>query len=125
MLDMGDIGGGGGATEPHANPNPRLNDIPPLSPPNTLQTPPILPNLPPLAFRYPFLCVRSFSRRISAFLPAMTVDTDSEAPAKKRKLLGREFYESIGSPTTIVAPMVEQSEYVCGPLAVTSPCTPY
>lgn len=130
----GDVGGGGvnivvggqqsrtqtlthGSTTSHLSPPTSL-------PPNPLQTPsppPLSPNLPPLAFRYPFLCARSFSRRISAFLPAMTVvDTDSEAPAKKRKLLGREFYESIGSPTTIVAPMVEQSEYVCGPLALTS-----
>lgn len=41
-------------------------------------------------------------------IPAMTL---GEPPAtKKRKLQGREFYKSIGSPTTIVAPMVEQSE---------------
>ncbi|KAH0610433.1 uncharacterized protein H6S33_011960 [Morchella sextelata] len=31
--------------------------------------------------------------------------------AKKTKLTGREFWESIGSPRTIVAPMVEQSEF--------------
>jgi tRNA-dihydrouridine synthase 1 len=43
-------------------------------------------------------------------IPAMTL---GEPPAtKKRKLQGREFYKSIGSPTTIVAPMVEQSELV-------------
>jgi hypothetical protein len=33
--------------------------------------------------------------------------------AKKAKLHGRAFYESIGSPKLILAPMVEQSEFVC------------
>lgn len=32
---------------------------------------------------------------------------------KRRKLHGRAFYESIGSPKLILAPMVEQSEFVC------------
>ncbi|KAI5844477.1 dihydrouridine synthase-domain-containing protein [Morchella snyderi] len=32
-------------------------------------------------------------------------------PAVKTKLTGREFWESIGAPRTIVAPMVEQSEF--------------
>jgi tRNA-dihydrouridine synthase 1 len=32
---------------------------------------------------------------------------------KKRKLHGRAFYESIGSPKLVLAPMVEQSEFVC------------
>jgi tRNA-dihydrouridine synthase 1 len=31
---------------------------------------------------------------------------------KKRKLHGRAFYESIGSPKLVLAPMVEQSEFV-------------
>lgn len=36
------------------------------------------------------------------------------AGAKKRvKLHGRAFYESIGSPKLVLAPMVEQSEFVC------------
>jgi tRNA-dihydrouridine synthase 1 len=30
----------------------------------------------------------------------------------KKKLHGRAFYESIGSPKVILAPMVDQSEYV-------------
>ncbi|CAI6336554.1 unnamed protein product [Periconia digitata] len=34
-----------------------------------------------------------------------------ERPAKKAKLRGRAFYESIGSPKVVLAPMVEQSEF--------------
>ena len=30
----------------------------------------------------------------------------------RRKLTGRAFYESIGSPKMILAPMVDQSEFV-------------
>jgi tRNA-dihydrouridine synthase 1 len=30
-----------------------------------------------------------------------------------KKLHGRAFYESIGSPKHIIAPMVDQSEFVC------------
>lgn len=33
-------------------------------------------------------------------------------PAKRVKLTGRAFYESIGSPKMIVAPMVDRSEFV-------------
>lgn len=114
-------------------PSPLLNDtplysvsLPPTAPANTHPPPtprtphPTHLNLSPLALRSLLVRARSFSRPISAFLSAMAVDTESatpgpssEAPAKKRKLIGREFYESIGSPKTIVAPMVEQSEYVC------------
>lgn len=32
--------------------------------------------------------------------------------AKRRKLTGRAFYESIGSPKMVLAPMVDQSEFV-------------
>ncbi|KAK8081572.1 hypothetical protein PG996_000353 [Apiospora saccharicola] len=35
------------------------------------------------------------------------------ATATKPKLHGRAFYESIGSPKFVVAPMVDQSEFVC------------
>lgn len=35
------------------------------------------------------------------------------ANGKRMKLHGRAFYESIGSPKLILAPMVEQSEFVC------------
>lgn len=33
-------------------------------------------------------------------------------PVSNKKLLGRQFYESIGSPKYIVAPMVDRSEFV-------------
>src|SRR5690242_3137831 len=52
----------------------------------------------------------------------MATETAQSAPAqsdgmvtsngKKAKLHGRAFYESIGSPKLILAPMVEQSEFV-------------
>lgn len=39
------------------------------------------------------------------------------APEEKRpKLHGRAFYESIGSPKYVVAPMVDQSEFVRSPV---------
>lgn len=39
--------------------------------------------------------------------------TGSSFPAtKRRKLTGRAFYESIGSPKYVLAPMVDQSEFV-------------
>lgn len=39
-----------------------------------------------------------------------------EKTGKKKKLHGRAFYESIGSPKYVVAPMVDQSEFVRPPL---------
>lgn len=41
-----------------------------------------------------------------------TPKTLDEPTTKRHKLHGRAFYESIGSPTAVVAPMVEQSELV-------------
>lgn len=39
---------------------------------------------------------------------------------ERRKLHGRAFYESIGSPKIVLAPMVEQSEFVRLPHTLTS-----
>ena len=41
--------------------------------------------------------------------------TNGENNASHKKLTGRAFYESIGSPKMIVAPMVDRSEFVCPP----------
>lgn len=41
------------------------------------------------------------------------MSSNGDAPAAmKPKLHGRAFYESIGSPKFVVAPMVDQSEFV-------------
>jgi tRNA-dihydrouridine synthase 1 len=45
----------------------------------------------------------------------------SSAAGQKTKLHGRAFYESIGSPKLILAPMVEQSEFVCLIESIQSP----
>ena len=42
----------------------------------------------------------------------MAESTHSSPPAKRRKITGRPFYESLGSPKMILAPMVDQSEFV-------------
>lgn len=41
------------------------------------------------------------------------------APPGRRKLFGRAFYESIGSPKMVLAPMVDQSEFVWASLQYT------
>lgn len=41
-----------------------------------------------------------------------TSETQEPTPAASTKLHGRAFYESIGSPKYIIAPMVDQSEFV-------------
>jgi tRNA-dihydrouridine synthase 1 len=46
--------------------------------------------------------------------PVAEGSRDAVEKADKRvKLHGRAFYESIGSPKIVLAPMVEQSEFVC------------
>lgn len=44
--------------------------------------------------------------------PPTPASTNPLSPAKRRKLTGRAFYESLGSPKMILAPMVDQSEFV-------------
>ena len=41
------------------------------------------------------------------------MDALDPVPPAGKKLTGRAFYESIGSPKMILAPMVDQSEFVC------------
>lgn len=41
----------------------------------------------------------------------------------KRKITGRAFYESIGSPKVVLAPMVDQSEFVSILLWISLYCT--
>ena len=43
---------------------------------------------------------------ISATMPS------TSSARKRRKLIGRAFYESLGSPNMVLAPMVDQSEFV-------------
>lgn len=39
--------------------------------------------------------------------------SDLESPTMRTSMTGRAFYESIGSPKMVLAPMVDQSEFVC------------
>ena len=39
----------------------------------------------------------------------------ADVPSKHKKLHGRAFYESLGSPKFVLAPMVDQSEFVLLP----------
>ena len=41
-----------------------------------------------------------------------TADTGIDMESVPKKLHGREFYKSIGEPKFVVAPMVDQSEFV-------------
>jgi hypothetical protein len=44
--------------------------------------------------------------------PAPQKAPESATAEPRKKLFGRKFYESIGSPKYIVAPMVDRSEFV-------------
>lgn len=50
--------------------------------------------------------------------------TSGDVAPAKNKLFGRAFYESIGSPKHVVAPMVDQSEFVSSP-ATFAFCSPH
>jgi hypothetical protein len=43
--------------------------------------------------------------------PSKTISVDKMCPPPE-KLTGRAFYESIGSPKMVLAPMVDRSEFV-------------
>lgn len=65
-----------------------------------------------LRWRAPLSTIRSTT--VSRRLATMTNQADSPASAPTIPFLrGRAFYESIGSPKFVVAPMVDQSEFVC------------
>jgi tRNA-dihydrouridine synthase 1 len=66
----------------------------------------------------PLIRANFLLRRGSSFATMTTNEAEkttrsSPAEGKPTKLHGRAFYESIGSPKFIVAPMVDQSEFVC------------
>jgi hypothetical protein len=67
--------------------------------------------------RLRFYSVRNMAISESAHGPEAAVEIPKEDGAEvhtsRKKLFGREFYESIGSPKFIVAPMVDRSEFVC------------
>ena len=48
--------------------------------------------------------------------------TIMEPSSKRRKLVGREFYESIGSPKKVLAPMVGQSDFVRSKRQIVEDC---
>ena len=56
--------------------------------------------------------IQSEYREFHPSLPSMA------PPAERPKLTGRAFYESLGSPRHVLAPMVDQSEFVRLPFVV-------
>lgn len=65
-------------------------------------------------------CRRFFGTSIVAMAseaqtPKMDGSNGADMARQKTKLRGRAFYESIGSPKLVLAPMVEQSEFVRHP----------
>ena len=46
-------------------------------------------------------------------IPRFRLPHKTDVKSGRPKLHGRAFYESLGSPKVVLAPMVDQSEYVC------------
>lgn len=67
-----------------------------------------------LLFQSRFSAVPNTFRGVATMTAtAPAPEAAAASPPAKTKLHGRAFYESIGSPKYIVAPMVDQSEFVC------------
>jgi hypothetical protein len=65
----------------------------------------------------PITALKQFAFRILTGLVEMTVPSGKtilldKMSATPEKLTGRAFYESIGSPKIVLAPMVDRSEFV-------------
>lgn len=56
------------------------------------------------------LATLSNSQQQNIEMTVLATTTPPSPPSTSRKLLGRELYNAIGQPKTIVAPMVDQSE---------------
>jgi hypothetical protein len=70
----------------------------------------------PVGFRRPLpISLLQLHARPMTMLGSSDVSNANPPPAKRQKLHGRAFWESIGSPKFILAPMVDQSEFVCRP----------
>ena len=59
----------------------------------------------------------AFPAKSSGAEPEPLADMAAKAPTTK-KLHGRAFYESLGSPRFVLAPMVDQSEFVLHPCCI-------
>jgi len=51
--------------------------------------------------------------KASAIGLVTSVSTDAPSPVGETKKTGRAFWERMGKPKWILAPMVDQSEFVC------------
>lgn len=59
-------------------------------------------------------CIASFMAILNKTTHCNGLESTSQPPSMARqKVTGRAFYESLGSPKMIMAPMVDQSEFVC------------
>lgn len=64
-----------------------------------------------------FVNALHFLNKLTTVKATMTESTvNGVAETSRLRLTGRAFYESIGSPNMIVAPMVDRSEFVCSPI---------